>query len=156
VIIGILKGRWRAVFTSWWKPVLGAVVLLPILGGGAYLAADPITGQDHPGDVTAVEYQYVPDTVRVQQGETFTFGNYDPRGGIPGHSIVEIVPGCTSPPYTGNNAGQGTCEYPRFTSGLVDHGHVHEVSGVESLPPGTYRFTCQVHPDMEGTLVVEE
>lgn len=150
----LAKGK--SSFRNWWKVVLAAVVLLPVLGGGAYVAADPITGQDHPGDVTAIENNYVPGTVRVQQGETFSFGNYDPRAGIPAHSVVEIVPGCTSPPYTGNNPGQGTCDYPRFSSGLVDHGHVHEVYGVESLPPGTYEFTCQVHPNMKGTLIVEE
>lgn len=149
-------GQQRSVLRRRWKPILGIAALVPILGAGAYVNADPITGQDHPADVTAVEFLYLPSTVHVQQGETFTFGNYDPRGGIPGHSIVEVIPGCTAPPYTGNNPGQGTCEYPRFTSGLVDHGHVHEVSGVKSLPPGTYKFTCQVHPDMRGTLIVEE
>lgn len=120
------------------------------------MAADPVTGEDHPGDVTAIEGQYIPGTVRVQQGETFTFGNYDGRAGIPGHSIVEVVPRCTAPPYTGNNPGNGTCDYPSFSSGLVDHGHVRDVHGVESLSPGTYEFTCQVHPEMSGTLIVEE
>jgi plastocyanin len=130
-------------------------VVLPLLSGAAAAVADPVTGQDHPGDVGVVEYQYTPSTVRVEQGHTFTFGNYDPRAGIPGHSIVEVIPGCTSPPYTGNNPGNGTCTYPRFTSGLVDHGHVHKVSGVKSLAPGRYHFTCQVHPEMHGTLIVQ-
>jgi plastocyanin len=137
------------------KPLLVAAAVLPILGGaGAAAVADPVTGQNHPGDVTAVEGQYVPSTVHVEQGHTFTFGNYDLRAGIPGHSVVEVVPGCTAPPYTGNNAGNGTCTYPRFTSSLVDHGHVHRVTGVKSLAPGRYKFTCQVHSWMHGTLVV--
>lgn len=137
------------------KPLVVVAVALPLLVGAGVAVADPITGQDHPGDVTAVEGEYAPATVRVQQGETFTFGNYDPRAGIPGHSIVEVVPGCTSPPYIGNNEGEGTCRYPKFTSSLVDHGHVHKVTGVKSLAPGKYDFTCQVHPFMHGTLIVE-
>ncbi|MPY81331.1 MAG: hypothetical protein GEV04_23580 [Actinophytocola sp.] len=135
---------------------MAGIAGLLFIGGSGMVAADPITGQDHPGDVTAIEYQYVPGTVTVKQGETFTFGNYDARGGIPGHSIVEVVKGCTVPPYTGNNPGNGKCPYPKFTSSLVDHGHVHKVSGVESLPPGKYYFTCQVHPEMRGTLIVEK
>lgn len=138
------------------KPVIAITAALLCVGGGGVVAADPITGQNHPGDVTAVEYQYVPGTVHVKHGETFSFGNYDLRAGIPGHSIVEVVKGCTVPPYTGNNPGNGGCRFPRFTSGLVDHGHVHKVSGVKGLPPGTYKFTCQVHPGMRGTLIVEK
>lgn len=97
--------------------------------------------------------------MRISQGETFKFGNYDPcpgGAGIAGHSLDEVVPGCTAPPYTKNNAGNdGTCTYPRFTSGLTDHGHVHPVAGSDQLAPGTYQFTCQVHNFMKGTLVVE-
>jgi plastocyanin len=32
---------------------------------------------------------------------------------------------------------------------------VHQVHGVDKLPPGTYQFVCQVHPFMHGTLIVE-
>jgi plastocyanin len=139
-----------------YKPVaVAAVIALPLLAAAAAAQADPVTGQDHPGDVAVVESQYVPSTVRVKQGESFTFGNYDPRGGIPAHSIVESVPGCTDAPYIGNNEGQGKCRYPRFSTGLVDHGYVHKTYHVEDLAPGKYEFTCQVHPDMHGTLIVE-
>jgi len=142
------------------KVLLAAGVLAALLVPAPSVEADPITGYDHPADVFAFfAWQYVPSTVRIQQGETFKFGNYDfyPGGaGIAAHSLDEVVPGCTSPPYTKNNAGQnGTCAYPRFSSGLVDHGQVHDMHGVEKLPVGTYQFTCQVHPFMQGTLVVE-
>lgn len=135
----------------WRSALLGAGVVLGI-GSTVGVQAAPLSDhrQDHPGDVTAVEMQYLPGTVSVQQGETFSFGNYDPRTGIPGHSIDEYVPECTNPPWR-------NCDrYPRFSSGLVDHGHVSEVAGVEDLAPGTYTFTCQVHPRMRGTLIVEE
>ena len=47
------------------------------------------------------------------------------------------------------------CSYPRFSSGLTDWTYVHEVDGVDKLAPGTYYFTCQVHPFMRGTLIAD-
>jgi len=117
---------------------------------------DAVTGQPHPADVFAFFLQYAPSTITVKEGQSFKFGNYDPYFGIEAHSLDEVVPGCTAPPYTKNNADKGgTCAYPRFSSGLVDHGYVHKVAGVEKLERGTYQFNCQVHPFMNGTLVVE-
>jgi len=117
--------------------------------------ADDITGQDHPADVFVEAWQYVPPEVHVKRGGHIKFGNYDvwPYGaGIAAHSLEEAIPGCTQPPYKTN----GGCDrYPRFTSALVDHGYVHEVEGVDKLPPGRYPFTCQIHSQMHGVLVVE-
>jgi plastocyanin len=113
---------------------------------------DDITGQDHPADVTVQAWQYIPSTVIVKRGGSIKFGNYDmyPYGaGITAHSLTEAVPGCTEPPFT-------KCDrYPRFSSALTDHGYVHKVEGVENLPAGQYPFTCQMHQQMRGTLVVE-
>lgn len=142
--------------------VIVAVITIGALGfaapagadqAGQVPAEDLITGQDHPADVSAQAWQYIPPTVTIQQGQSFTFGNYDmyPYGaGISAHSLTEAVPGCHAPPYE-------DCEgkYPRFSTALVDHGYVHKVEGVENLPPGTYQFTCQMHSQMTGTLVVE-
>lgn len=117
--------------------------------------ADEITGQDHPADVIVQAWQYIPATVRVKQGSRIKFGNYDvwPYGaGIAAHSLEEAIPGCTSPPY---NTNKGCDRYPRFTSALTDHGYVHNVEGVEKLPRGEYPFTCQIHSQMRGTLIVE-
>ena len=117
--------------------------------------ADDITGQDHPADVFVEAWQYVPPTVHVKRGQRIKFGNYDmyPYGaGIAAHSMEEAIPGCTSPPY---NAGKGCDRYPKFTSALTDHGYVHNVEGVDNLPPGQYAFTCHIHSQMAGTLVIE-
>jgi plastocyanin len=116
---------------------------------------DYITGQPHPADVFVEFWQYIPSTVHVKRGSTLKFGNYDmwPYGaGIAAHSLEEAIPGCTSPPYHTN---KGCDRYPLFTSALTDHGYVHEVAGVPNLPPGEYPFTCQIHSQMRGTLVVE-
>jgi plastocyanin len=117
--------------------------------------ADDITGQDHPADVMVQAWQYIPPTVHMKHGTTIKFGNYDvyPYGaGIAAHSLEEAIPGCTSPPY---NTDKGCDRYPRFTSALTDHGFVHQVEGVHKLPRGEYPFTCQIHSQMRGTLVVE-
>jgi plastocyanin len=117
--------------------------------------SDDITGQDHPADVMVQAWQYIPPTVHVKQGSKIKFGNYDvwPYGaGIAAHSLEEAIPGCTSPPYHTN---KGCDRYPKFTSALTDHGYVHNVEGVDKLPPGQYEFTCQIHSQMRGTLVVE-
>ncbi len=114
--------------------------------------ADDITGQDHPADVFVEAWQYIPPTVHIKRGSKIKFGNYDmwPYGaGIAAHSMEEAITGCTSPPYK-------KCDrYPKFTSALTDHGYVHNVEGVEKLQPGEYPFTCQIHSQMRGTLVVE-
>ena len=117
--------------------------------------SDDITGQDHPADVFVEAWQYVPSTVHVSRGGHIKFGNYDmyPYGaGIAAHSLEEAIPGCTSPPY---KTGTGCDRYPRFTSALTDHGYVHNVEGVDKLEPGRYPFTCQIHSQMRGVLVVE-
>jgi len=116
--------------------------------------ADPITGQDHPGDVIIFGWQYFPSSdIHVAQGHNFTVGNYDVIEGIPSHSIDEAIPGCTEPPY-GKGAGKN-CPPTRFSSGLVDWGQVHQMHGVDKLPKGTYDFVCQVHPFMKGHIIVE-
>jgi plastocyanin len=117
--------------------------------------ADDITGQDHPADVFVEYFQYIPSIVHVKQGGHLKFGNYDmfPYGaGIAAHSMEEAIPGCTSPPY---KTGGGCDRYPRFTSALTDHGYVHNVAGIDKLPKGEYPFTCQIHSQMRGTLVVD-
>jgi plastocyanin len=117
--------------------------------------ADDITGQDHPADVMVQAWQYIPPTVHVKRGGKIKFGNYDmyPYGaGIAAHSMEEAIPGCTSPPYHTN---KGCDRYPKFTSALTDHGYVHNVEGVDKLSPGEYPFTCQIHSQMRGTLVIE-
>ena len=117
--------------------------------------SDDVTGQDHPADVFVEAWQYIPATVHVKKGSKIKFGNYDmyPYGaGIAAHSMEEAIPGCTSPPYHTN---KGCDRYPKFTSALTDHGYVHNVEGVDKLPPGQYPFTCQIHSQMRGTLIVE-
>jgi plastocyanin len=111
--------------------------------------------QAHPASIFTANFHYfhlgdAPDVMTIHQGEKFSFGNYDPVMGVQAHSLTEIVPNCTAPPHTSQN-----CRYPKFTSGLVDHGYVHNVAGADKMPAGTYQFNCQVHAFMKGTLIVK-
>jgi plastocyanin len=127
-----------------------------LLGGpGVHRVHADGGAQNHPADVFVINWQYIPDTVHVKQGHTFKFGNYDIIFGNPGHSLTEVVKDCTAAPFNGNNPGKGNCSYPRFSSGFTDWTYVNEVHGVEKLAAGTYTFTCQVHPFMRGTLIVD-
>jgi hypothetical protein len=144
----------------------GAALVLALVAGPAGAqrtgAQRPLenTDQQHPAGVFAFNFHYVHlgdglDTVTIHQGDNLSFGNYDPLFGVPAHSLTEVVPNCTAPPYTGNGpSSPNGCGYPKFTSGLVDHGYVHRVAGVESLKPGSYQFNCQVHAFMVGRLIV--
>jgi plastocyanin len=137
-----------------WGALFGAAAMAALVVP-APVSADPITGESHPADIfAATGWRYVPETITIDAGDTIKFGNYDIPTGVPAHSLTELVEKCTGAPYTGNNPGQGTCRLGRFSSGLVDHGHVREVAGVEKLAPGTYAFVCQVHEFMRGWLIV--
>ncbi len=140
------SSRYRALAVT-----LGLGLAIACVPGQA--SADPYTGQDHPGDVTVFGWKYLPADVHIKQGSTFKFANYDVIQGIPSHSIDELIPGCTAPPY-GKGAG-ANCPPTRFSSGLTDWMQVHTVHGTDKLGKGTYDFVCQVHPFMRGKLVVE-
>jgi hypothetical protein len=133
--------------------IVSAAALVVALGAAP--AGAEKSDQAHPAKVFAFNFHYVhvgdaPDVVTMNQGEEFSFGNYDPIMGIQAHSLTEIIPNCTAPPHTSK-----TCRYPKFTSGLVDHGMVHKVAGANKLPVGSYQFNCQVHAFMKGTLIVK-
>ncbi|HEX6493119.1 MAG TPA: cupredoxin domain-containing protein [Candidatus Dormibacteraeota bacterium] len=111
----------------------------------AVAAALPLSGGAQPARaaggamVTVYADHFLPATVTVEHGGTVTFFDPDPwgNGEAPGHTVTERhVP------------------KPRFDSGVVSLGKAGEVSGVSSLAPGTYDFTCRIHPFMHGTLIV--
>jgi plastocyanin len=85
-------------------------------------------------------WTYSPAPIHIPRGATLMFLNADPVSG-PGHSVTDVA--------------VRTSPRTRFSSPIVEVGKVAAVSGVENLPPGTYQFTCRVHPFMAGTLIVD-
>lgn len=72
-------------------------------------------------------------TVIVRQGSEVMFASLDVGTA---HDIVEVRAA------------------PRFRSGVYGLGQSGLVAGVEGLSPGTYAFTCSLHPSMFGDLQV--
>jgi plastocyanin len=122
-------------------------------GGAAMTAAGPMADNPVPdnqvadgGNVTAWFTHYIPDKIVVAHGTTPRFFNPDVYGGPFGgkrHTITEV-----------RNLRFDGPGPPRFNVS-VDFGHVAPITGVEKLKPGTYDFTCLVHPFMTGKLIVE-
>ncbi len=89
--------------------------------------------------VTVYADHLLPYSVSIERGGTLEFFDPDPwgNGEAPGHTVTEL-----------------NLPKPRFDSGVVGLGKAAEVSGVSALPPGTYVFTCRIHPFMRGMLIV--
>ena len=119
------------------RPLLAAAV--------AAAAALPLGGGPHPAHaangavITVYANHFGPATVTVEHGGTLEFFDPDPwgNGEASGHTVTERhFPG------------------PRFDSGVVGLGKAADVSGVPALAPGSYSFTCRIHPFMHGLLIV--
>ena len=116
-----------------------------LLAAVALAASLPLASASHPARaanaamVTVYADHFLPATVTVDRGGTLEFFDPDPwgNGEAPGHTVTERrLPG------------------PRFDSGVVGLGRAGEVAGVSALAPGSYAFTCRIHPFMRGTLIV--
>lgn len=76
---------------------------------------------------------YVLPATPLLAGMGLDYTNLDP---LAPHNVVSDVPG-------------------QFSSGdLISAGQTRNVSGVENLAPGTYGFSCALHGNMKGLLVV--
>lgn len=100
--------------------------------------------------VSALVYRYTPGeqsenavlggSIRLQEGGTFVFANADPS-----------APHTVTGPELEDGSGW------LFDSGEpIAAGEAATVTGVETLPPGSYVFMCKLHGDlMRGELVIE-
>ena len=99
------------------------VTLLP-------LAAAPAEAAEQKA--YAAGLMYLTPLVVAGQGDSLSFGNYDP---LAQHDLDSDRPG-------------------QFSSPLIGNGQSTRVSGVEALPPGNYGFHCSLHAWMKGSLTV--
>ena len=86
------------------------------------------TGSANPAQIEIKDFMFTPMSITVKAGSTVTWVNRDDEP----HSVV-------------SDTGQ-------FRSGAVDTG---ESFAYKFDKPGTYHFSCSIHPRMIGTIVVQ-
>lgn len=110
------------------------VALAACSSGGAVVPA----GSYPPGTptITAKDIAFTQHQIQAPAGKSFTlvFQNTD---GAP-HNVAIVQDGSSDPAFTGD----------------VIMGPREVAYTIPALAPGTYRFRCDVHPDMTGSLVV--
>lgn len=120
-----------------------ALSILFALAAAAGPWASP-AAEPPPGVITVAVYTYLPGDAEVpeaplviEQGARLLFTSADNLGS---HSIVSeaLRPDAT----------------PLFEAEQIGPGQASDVKGVPGLWPGTYRFYCSNHPDMQGVLTV--
>jgi plastocyanin len=105
--------------------VLRAAILSALLGAAAFYF--PV-GAAESARVVVKEFMFEPTTLKVSAGTTVTWANMDEEP----HTVV-------------SDTGV-------FRSGALDAGDTYSFKFDK---PGTYHFTCSIHPRMVGTVVVE-
>jgi plastocyanin len=107
------------------RPLLLALALALASQTWAQNAAPAAAGA--PGVVIARDFMFAPLTVTIPAGTTLTWTNRDDEP----HTIVS--------------------ETGLFRSGALD---TNESFSFKFEKPGTYPYTCSIHPRMVGTIVV--
>ena len=122
---------------------LGLLGLIATGCGGSAVTPGPapsvvITGDPIPMTVTAKDIELAPATMSVPAGRVLnvTFENKD--AGVPHDLVLKGGPGFTMELIkTEISTGVSTTALP-----------------IPGLMPGTYQFTCNVHPNMTASLTV--
>ena len=107
-------------------------ILLPMLCatllGGTALGARGWAESPTPGTVVIKDFRFAPTSLTIRAGSPVLFVNYDEEP----HSVVS--------------------DTGLFRSGALDTG---EKYSFRFDKPGTYHFSCSIHPRMGGTIVVQ-
>jgi plastocyanin len=122
---------------------VAAVAVVALLGAcssspsSSAAASGDASGGDADFTITAADMQFDQDTLTVPAGEAFTleFINEDAAP----HNVAI---------YTDSSASEDL-----FVGEVVTETTI--VYDIPALEPGEYYFRCDVHPDMQGTLIVE-
>ena len=113
-----------------------AVLVAACSGGGS--AASASVPPDADLVVESVDMAFDTDTITLASGQTTTvfYRNLD---GAPHNIAIYTDESASEPLFVGET--------------ITDDAVTYEVPALE---PGTYFFRCDVHPEMNGTVVVEE
>ena len=114
--------------------------------GMVFLSCCACDGPAQTVSVTAEDYRFVPDIVRVKAGTPFTLTLYN--AGREDHEFVS--------PILAYRTGRAGTDTPDTSAhGLLKPGR--SLRFLVAAPPGTYLYSCRRkgHPNMTGTLIVE-
>ncbi len=110
------------------SPRLAKTAVLSALMAGATPAFAGGVAAAEPARVIVKEFMFEPMSLQVRAGTTVIWSNLDDEP----HTVV-------------SDTGV-------FRSGAIDTGDTYSFKFDK---PGTYHFTCSIHPRMVGTIVVE-
>ena len=112
----------------------------PSAAASASVAASPAaSGGATAGttlDLTAQNIQFQETTLQAPAGQAFQIQFHNADAGVPHNVAIEDASGTV------------------LFKGDIFSGVDTKVYDVPALPAGTYKFVCQVHPNMVGTLTV--
>jgi plastocyanin len=123
--------------TSAFATLLLLAVLVPIIATGFLSHAStgrPANSGSTPPKVVTVEirgFKFEPATVTIQAGETLEWKNDD----IVAHTAT----------------AEGEAQKPTFDSGTIQTGAAWRYIAQKK---GTYNYTCTLHPNMKGEVIV--
>ncbi len=103
-------------------------VLSLALGGWLAAAAVPSAAAAEPSRILVKDFMFAPTSLTVKAGSTVTWANKDDEP----HTVVS--------------------DTGLFRSSAMD---TNESFSFKFDKPGTYHFTCSIHPRMVGTIVVQ-
>jgi plastocyanin len=95
---------------------------------GVALCTPSTAETQDPNRIVVKEFMFMPNSLTVKAGSTVTWANMDDEP----HTVV-------------SNTGL-------FRSGALD---TNDSFSFKFDTPGTYHFTCSIHPRMVGTIVVQ-
>ena len=101
-------------------------------GGGTVAVTDGVV------ELTAADIAFDASVIEAPAGEAFTI-SFTNNDSAPHNVTVYVSEG-------GDRIGE--------EGATIGQGETTELA-VEALEPGTYYFQCDIHPDMNGTIVVE-
>jgi len=95
---------------------------------GIALGGPSTAGTPDPNRIVVKDFMFVPNSLTVKAGSSVTWANMDDEP----HTVVS--------------------DTGLFRSGAMD---TNESFTFKFDKPGTYHFTCSIHPRMVGTIVVQ-
>ncbi|HEX2142358.1 MAG TPA: cupredoxin domain-containing protein [Candidatus Limnocylindria bacterium] len=117
--------------------LLALGLMLALAACSAATGGDATPLPDADVTVVAEDMKFDTDTLTLPAGQPFTL-LLENRDGAPHNVAIYTDSSASEELYVGETVSNGAIVYE-----------------IDALEPGTYYFRCDLHPDMNGTVVVE-